>query len=110
MSLKTLTYQERCLVFWGQVSQKQHLYQILKNTEMVMMCSESDVHYFESTWNSTLTLQPSNLGGRTVALLIAGGDAEDDGRLGGVVNVSVGQAGRLHQARRVGSTIHAHEG
>lgn len=50
------------------------------------------------------------MGGRTVALLIAGGDAEDDGWLGGVVDVGVGEAGRLHQARGVGSTIHAHKG
>ncbi len=57
-----------------------------------------------------LTLQPSNLGGRTVALLVAGGDAEDDSWLGGVVDVGVGKAGRLHQAGGVGSTVHAHEG
>lgn len=57
-----------------------------------------------------LTLQPSDLGGGTVAFLIAGRNAEDDGWLGGVVDVGVGEAGRLHQARRVGSTVHAHEG
>lgn len=55
-------------------------------------------------------LEPSNLGGRTVALLIAGSDTEDDGWLGGVVDVGVGETGWLHQARGVGSTIHAHEG
>lgn len=57
-----------------------------------------------------VTLEPSNLGGRAIALLIAGGNTEDDGRLGGVVDVCVGEAGRLHQARRVGSTIYPHEG
>ncbi len=50
------------------------------------------------------------MGGGTVALLVAGSDAEDDGWLGGVVNVGVGEAGRLHQARGVGSTVHTHEG
>lgn len=58
----------------------------------------------------SLTLQPSNLSCGTVALLVSGGDAEDDGRLGGVVDVGVGETGRLHQARGVGSTVHAHKG
>lgn len=57
-----------------------------------------------------LTLQPSDLCGRAVALLVAGGDAEDDGRFGGVVDVGVGEAGRLHQARGVGPAVDAHEG
>lgn len=50
------------------------------------------------------------MGGGTVALLVAGSDAEDDGWLGGVVDVGVGEAGRLHQARGIGSTVHTHEG
>lgn len=57
-----------------------------------------------------LTLQPSDLRGRPVALLVAGGDAEDDGGLGGVVDVRVGQGGGLNQAARVGTTVHPHEG
>lgn len=57
-----------------------------------------------------LTLQPSDLGGRTIALLIAGSDAEDDGWLGGIVNVGVREAGRLHQARGVGATVYTHKG
>lgn len=59
---------------------------------------------------AVLTLEPSDLSGGAVALLVAGGDTEDDGWLGGVVDVRVGEAGRLHQARRVGSTIYPHEG
>lgn len=59
---------------------------------------------------AVLTLEPSNLSGGAVALLVAGGDTEDDGWFGGVVDVCVGEAGRLHQARRVGSTIYPHEG
>ena len=35
-----------------------------------------------------VTLQPPDLRSRSVALLVARGDAEDDGRLGGRVNVS----------------------
>lgn len=59
---------------------------------------------------AALTLEPSDLSGGAVALLVAGGDTEDDGWLGGVVDVCVGEAGRLHQARRVGPTIYPHEG
>lgn len=55
-------------------------------------------------------LQPSNLCGRTIALLVTGGNAEDDRWLGGVVDVCVREAGRLNQARWVGSTIHTHKG
>lgn len=50
------------------------------------------------------------MGSGAVALLVAGGDTEDDGWLGGVVDVCVGEAGRLHQARRVGAAIYPHEG
>lgn len=57
-----------------------------------------------------LTLEPSDLGGGPVALLVAGGDTEDDGGLGGVVDVRVGEAGRLHQAGGAGPAVHAHEG
>lgn len=56
------------------------------------------------------TLQPSHLCGRAIALFVASGDAEDDGGFGGVVNVSVGQAGGLDQARGVWSTVNPHEG
>lgn len=59
---------------------------------------------------SKVTLEPSNLSSRAVALLVAGGNTEDDGWLGGVVDVCVGEAGRLHQARRVGAAIYPHEG
>lgn len=59
---------------------------------------------------SNVTLEPSNLSSGAVALLVAGGNAEDDGWLGGVVDVCVGEAGRLHQARRVGAAIYPHEG
>lgn len=55
-------------------------------------------------------MEPPDLGGGSVALLVAGGDAEDDGRLGGVINVGVGQAGGRHQAGRGGSTVDPHEG
>lgn len=43
-----------------------------------------------------LTLQPPHLRGRAVALFIAGSNAEDDGRLCSIVNVSIGEAGGLH--------------
>lgn len=55
-------------------------------------------------------MQPSNLSGRAVTLLVAGGDAEDNGGLGSVVDVCVGEAGGLHQAGGVGSAVHPHEG
>ena len=55
-------------------------------------------------------MQPSDLCSRAVALFIAGCNAEDDGWLGGVVDVGVGEAGGLHQAGRVWPTVHAHEG
>lgn len=59
---------------------------------------------------SKVTLEPSNLSSGAVALLVAGGNTEDDGWLGGVVDVCVREAGRLHQARRVGAAIYPHEG
>lgn len=59
---------------------------------------------------SKVTLEPSNLSSGAIALLVAGGDTEDDGWLGGVVDMCIGEAGRLHQARRVGATIYPHEG
>ena len=58
----------------------------------------------------TPTLQPPDLGGWAIALLVAGGDAEDDGGLGGVVNVGVGEAGGLHEAGGAGPAVHPHEG
>lgn len=57
-----------------------------------------------------LTLEPPDLRGGSVALLVAGSDAEDDCGLGGVVDVGVGQAGGLNQAGRAGATIDPHEG
>lgn len=57
-----------------------------------------------------LTLKPPDLRSRAVALLVAGGNAEDDGGFGGVVDVGVGQAGSLDQAGRVWPTVHPHEG
>lgn len=38
------------------------------------------------------TLQPPDLGGWAIALLVTGGVSEDDGGLGGVVDVGVGEA------------------
>ena len=58
----------------------------------------------------SLTLEPSDLSGGAVALLVPGGDAEDDGWLGGVVDVCVREAGRLHQAGGAGAAVHTHEG
>lgn len=55
-------------------------------------------------------MEPPDLGGWPVALLVASGDAEDDGRLGGVVNMSVGEAGGLDQAARVGTAVDPHKG
>lgn len=57
-----------------------------------------------------LTLEPPDLCGGPIALLVAGGDAEDDGGLGGVVDVGVGQAGGLDQAGRAGAAVDPHEG
>lgn len=57
-----------------------------------------------------LTLEPPDLRGGPVALLVAGGDAEDDGGLGGVVDVGIGQAGGLDQAGRAGAAVDPHEG
>ena len=58
----------------------------------------------------THTLQPPHLGGWAIALLIAGGDAEDDGGFGGIVDVGVGETGGLHKAGRAGPAVHPHEG
>lgn len=74
------------------------------NNELICICSIVRVTVL------ALTLEPSNLSSGAVALLVAGSNAEDDGWLGGVVDVCVGEAGRLHQARRIGSTIYPHEG
>ena len=41
-----------------------------------------------------LVLQPPDLGGGPVALVVTGGDPEDDGGLGGGVYVGSGQAVR----------------
>lgn len=57
-----------------------------------------------------LTLQPPDLRGRPVALLVAGCDPEDDGGFGGVVDVSVSQTGRLDQAGWTGAAVDPHEG
>lgn len=66
-------------------------------------------HAYPSTC-AALTLEPPDLGGGSVALLVARGDAEDDGRLGGVVDVGVGQAGGRHQAGGGGPAVDPHEG
>lgn len=71
---------------------------------------QHQVNCFISWSCSILTLKPPDLGGGPVAFLVAGGNAEDDGRLGGVINVGVGEAGGLDQAGWVGSTIDPHEG
>lgn len=55
-------------------------------------------------------MEPPDLCGWPVALLVASGNAEDDGRLGGVVDVSVGEAGGLDQAGRVGTAVDPHKG
>lgn len=93
--------------------QRQRLCQILRSrqklserwlTKLIYICGVVDV------LSSNVTLEPSNLSGGAVALLVAGGNTEDDGWLGGVVDVCVGQAGRLHQARRVRAAVNPHEG
>lgn len=103
------TRRERRLVFWKPALQRQHLCQILRSRQKL---SERAANELTSTdaLGSDVTLEPSDLSGGAVALLVAGGDAEDDGWLGGVVDVCVGQAGRLHQARRVGAAVNPHEG
>lgn len=58
----------------------------------------------------SFTLEPPDLRGWAIALLVAGCDAEDDGRLGGVVYVCVGQAGGLHQAGGARPTEDPHKG
>lgn len=55
------------------------------------------------------TLEPPDLRGGPVTLLVASGNAKDDCRLGGVIDVGVGQTGGWHQAGRGGSTVHPHE-
>lgn len=59
---------------------------------------------------AALTLEPPDLSGGPVALLVARGDAEDDCGLGGVIDVGVGQTGGRDQAGRGGSTVDPHEG
>jgi len=56
------------------------------------------------------TLQPPDLSSRAITLLVAGGNAEDDGGLGSVVDVSVGEAGGLDPAGWAGAAVHPHEG
>lgn len=55
-------------------------------------------------------MQPPDLRGGTVALLVASCNAEDDGGFGCVIDVCVGEAGGLDQAGRVGATVDPHEG
>ena len=59
---------------------------------------------------SPLTLQPPDLGGGPVALVVPGGDPEDDGGLGGGVDVGGGQAGVGDHALGAGAAEHADEG
>lgn len=55
-------------------------------------------------------MEPPDLSGGPVALLVASGNAEDDRRLGGVVDVGVGETGGRDQAGRRGSAVDPHEG
>ena len=59
---------------------------------------------------SPLTLQPPDLGGRPVALVVPGGDPEDDGGLGGGVDVRGGEGGVGDHALCRGAAEHPHEG
>jgi len=54
-------------------------------------------------------LKPSHLSGRSVALLIAGGDPEDYGRFGGRVDVGGRQMGVTHRTGRLATAVHPHE-
>lgn len=57
------------------------------------------------------TLDPADLRGRTVALLVLGGDAEDDGRAagGGAVDVGVEQVGGANNAGRLVAAVNPDE-
>ena len=50
------------------------------------------------------------MGGGPVALVVPGGDPEDDGGLGGGVDVGGGQAGVGHHTLGAGAAEHADEG
>jgi hypothetical protein len=54
-------------------------------------------------------LKPSHLSGRSVALLIAGGDPEDYGGFGGRVDVGGRQMGVTHRTGRLATAVHPHE-
>ena len=58
----------------------------------------------------TLTLQPPDLRGGPVPLVVPRRYPEDDGGLGGGVDVRGGQAGVGHHALRARAAEHAHEG
>ena len=60
--------------------------------------------------SSTLTLQPPDLSGGPVSLVVPGGDSEDDGGLGGCVDVGGGQARVGDHALGARAAEHADEG
>ena len=55
-------------------------------------------------------MQPPDLSGGPVALVVPGGDPEYNGGLGGGVYVGRGQAGVGHHALGAGAAEHADEG
>lgn len=55
-------------------------------------------------------LQPPDLGGRAVALVVFGRDTEDDGRLGGGVDMRGRQRRVIHDGLVLGAAVDAHEG
>lgn len=94
----------------GEIHWSETIFKHLKTSTTVII--ETLLHFAQQqNLNESLpTLQPSDLCGRAVALLVARSYAEDDGGLGGVVYVGIGEAGGLHQAGGVGPTVHPHEG
>ena len=57
-----------------------------------------------------ITLEPPDLSGGAVSLLVSRGDSEDDGGLGRRVDVRARQVGVGHDALRLRAAEHAHEG
>lgn len=58
---------------------------------------------------TSLTLQPSHLRGWSIALFIASRDAENNGRFGGVVDVSALQTGATDDTLRRRAAVDTHE-
>ena len=54
-------------------------------------------------------MKPPDLSSGSVSLVVSGGDPEDDGGLGGGVNVGSGQAGVGDDALGAWSTEHSHK-